>query len=104
MVSIDRTRTYSYTDQSKDYNKCRGSFKNGVFNIWISHIPKSEFSFNLTVSEIDAMLSKHGNSNYAIYQLPTPFRGVGLQQSSGSGLSHCTFFSFASSLLALSRT
>ena len=69
MVNIDITRTYSYTDQSKDYNKCRGTFKNGVFNIWISHIPKSEFSFNLTVSEIDTMLSKHGNSNYAIYEL-----------------------------------
>lgn len=69
MVNIDRTRTYSYTDQSKDYNKCRGIFKNGVFSVWISHIPRSEFCFNLSVSELDAKLSEHGNSNYAIYEL-----------------------------------
>lgn len=25
MVNIDRTRTYSYTDPTKEYNKCRGS-------------------------------------------------------------------------------
>lgn len=69
MVNIDRTKTYSYTDPTKEYNKCRGVLKNGVFSVWVSHIPRSEFCFNLSVSELDAKLSEHGNSDYAIYEL-----------------------------------
>lgn len=42
--------------------QCRGSVSGGVISVWLKDIPKREFSFRLTVLEIDQGLGVYGNS------------------------------------------
>lgn len=60
----------SYTDKGAELGvRYKGSCKDGVFTFWKTDMPKKEFSFDVTIKEIEDSLNTHGNSYYAIQQL-----------------------------------
>ena len=54
---------------SDKIGQCRGSVSGGVIGVWLKDIPKREFSFRLTVGEIDRGLEVYGNSYWVIREI-----------------------------------
>lgn len=62
--------TISYIDKGAELGvRYKGSYKDGVFTFWKTDMPKKEFSFSVTIDELEDSLNTHGNSYYAIRQL-----------------------------------
>lgn len=67
MGSISKDKRYFYTDKNGDM---RGSCKNEKMDIWDKWMRnKREFSFSVTIEEIDRATKMSGNSLYAVYEL-----------------------------------
>lgn len=53
----------SFSDKS---GQCRGSAKDGVIQVWLKDMRKTEFCASVTLAEIDRALGVHGNSYYVL--------------------------------------
>lgn len=56
----------SFSDKS---GQCRGSAKDGVIQVWLKDMRKTEFCASVTLAEIDRALGVHGNSNYVLWSI-----------------------------------
>lgn len=67
MGSISKDKRHFYTDKN---GYMRGSCKNEKIDIWDKWMRnKREFSFSVTIEEIDRATKISGNSLYAVYKL-----------------------------------
>ena len=59
-------RTQTHSDK---FGPCKGCLKDGIITVWRKDMPKREFSFFVTVSDVKGALRSFVNPNWVLFDI-----------------------------------